>query len=76
LDILKEKKAGAPPQVQKKMHPRQKHLSKEYITDEDAAEDIPQNEGGVCDDHWLSLVLIVPKYIGSEKSINMIHNNK
>jgi hypothetical protein len=49
LDILKEKKAGAPPpQVQKKTTIKSKHISREYITDEDAAEDIPQaTESGV-----------------------------
>jgi len=43
LDILREKKAGAPPpQLQRKAVVKPKHISREYITDEDAAEDIPQ----------------------------------
>lgn len=45
LNILKEKKAGNPPVVQKKpVQQKQNYLSAEYITDEDSAEDIPQKE--------------------------------
>jgi len=44
LDILKEKKAGAPPQAQKKPMQKKNHISREYVSDDDAAEDIPQPE--------------------------------